>query len=128
MNHGLLSPNKTKILTGVLALDLAFLWLSLAYHDILIIFYSSGLWLENEFGLVWATSRSVLLLTGHHFRYPKLVIFLLCLELIAGVFISITDIWVYLVTDCECLLQIDGAMIRLVARSAVLTAVIRLIR
>jgi len=128
MNHGLLSPNKAKMLTGVLALDLAFLWLSLAYHNILIIFYSSGLWLEYELGLVIATSRSVLLLTAYHFRYPNFVAAFIGLELFAGVLISITDVWVYLVTDCECLLQIDGALIRLVARSAVLTAVIRLIR
>ncbi len=116
------------MLTGLLALDIGLLWLSLAYHDILIIFYSSGLWLEIEVGLILATSRSILLLAAYHFRYPKIVGVVIGLELISGVLISITDVWIYLVTDCECLLKIDGAIVRLVARSAVLTAIVRLIR
>jgi hypothetical protein len=109
-------------------LDVIFLWLSLLYNDMLIILYASGIWVEFSIGLALAITRSMLLLVAYHFRYPPFPALLIGLELVVGVMLSIVDVWIYFVTDCECLLQIDGAIVRLVVRSVVLTAVIRLIR
>lgn len=107
-------------------LDLVFFWLSLVYNDMLIIIYTSGLWVEYTEGVIFAIARSMLLIVGYHFRYRTFATALIGLELIAGVLISIMDVWIYLVTDCECLLSIDGALLRLVVRTLVLLAVLRI--
>jgi hypothetical protein len=128
MSQRFVSVRKAQLLAGILVVDLGFLWLSLAYHDILIIFYSSGLWVESSLGIMLALARSVLLFLAYHFRFPAGVSMLIGLELVSGVLISITDVWIYLVTDCECVLQIDGAIVRLMVRSAVLAIVLRLLQ
>ncbi len=114
------SRRQTRLLAGVLAVDLGFVWLSVIHHEMLVILYSSGLWIGYEAGLGWALLRTILLLSAYHFRFPKLLVFMIGLELMAGVVVSVTDIWVYYATDCECLLQIDGAVARLFVRSAAL--------
>jgi hypothetical protein len=88
--------------------------------------YTSGLWVEYTEGVVYAIARSMLLIVAYHFRYRTFFTMLIGLELIAGVLISITDVWIYVVTDCACILNIDGAFLRLVVRTSVLIAIQRI--
>jgi hypothetical protein len=124
----LYTEGRVKKISAVLMLDLIFIWLSLLYNDMFIILYASGIWVEFSIGLAIAITRSMLLFLGYHFRYPPFLALIIGVELVIGVMLSIVDVWIYFVTDCECLLRIDGAIVRLVVRSMVLTAVVRLIR
>jgi hypothetical protein len=128
LNYTYITTEKNLKLTFVLVLDVAFLGLSIIYHDMLIIFYTSGLWVEYTVGITLAVARSILLLLAFHFKFPSLLATLIGIELFMGVILSVLDVWVFLVTDCECLLRIDGALVRLAVRGSVLVAVLRLLR
>lgn len=112
----------------ILMADLLFLLISLIRHELLIVFYSSGLWLEFHTGFAWVILRMVVVMAAHKLRYPKTLRTLIAIELLAGVMVALTDLWIYFVTDCECSLQIDGAFIRLVLRSSVLAIYLRLLK
>lgn len=116
------------MLTLVLLADLLFLLSSLIYNDIFIVLYTSGLWLEFQIGIGWVVLRASLIVAAQHFSYPSILRVLIALELIVGVSISMIDVWVYFATNCECMLQVDGAILRLILRAGALVMYLRLLK
>lgn len=102
--------------------------ISLIHNDVFIVLYTSGLWLEFQVGLSWVVLRGALIIAAQHFSYPSILRVLIALELIVGVLISAMDVWVYFVTNCECMLQVDGAILRLILRAGALAAFFRLLK
>ncbi len=118
------SSRPNRLLTAFLAVDLGFLWVTVVHYEMLVILYSSGLWVGYGAGLAWAIARSLVLAAAYHFRFSQLLMYVIGLELMAGVMVSVVDLWVYHTTDCECLLQMNGAVTRLLIRSAALAVVL----
>lgn len=108
--------------------DLLFLLYNLMANELLIVLYSSGLWLDFPIGMAWFAIRCLALLAAHHFSYPSILRLLIAGELIAGLFVTLIDIWVYYATNCECILQVDGAILRLVVRGGVLLTLFRFLK
>ena len=119
------SNKRNRWITGILLIDLGYLAMSIVHNDIYIILYSSGLWAGQWVGFMWLFMRCMVLFAAHHFRYPKLFRVLIGFELMVGLLVALTDVWVYYTTNCECMLQIDGAILRLTVRTLVLLGLIR---
>jgi hypothetical protein len=122
------SAKRIRVFTGVLLFDLGYLWWSLLANDMLLVLHSSGLWLDYSWGLGWAMVRSIVLFGAYNFRYTKPWLMVLGLELMAGLLVSLVDIWVFMTADCECLLPVDGALVRLVVRFVTLVVVAQRVR
>ena len=125
----LTAPVRTsRLLTGLLAADVGYLWFNLLSGGAIVVLHSAGFWVDFPAGATWALIRSLLLVYAHRFRYPPITLMLIGMELALGVLLSIADLWVYYSTECGCTLTSGGTVETLLVRLTVATVAIYLLR
>lgn len=111
------------LLIGFVAVDIVYLWYRLISDEMLIILYSSGLWLPWQPVLALAIIKTVILGMVIYRFGMQLGLLVLLIDASAGTLLAFFDILQYVILDCDCSIMSDSAWIKLGIRGSV-TAVL----
>jgi len=111
------------LLIGFVAIDIVYLWYRLISDEMLIILYSSGLWVPWQPVLGLAIIKTVILGMVIYRFGMQLGLLVLLIEASVGTLLAFFDILQYVALDCDCSILSDFAWIKLGIRGSV-TAVL----
>lgn len=107
------------ILIGFIAIDIGYLWYRLISDEMLIILYSSGLWVPWQPVLALAILKTVILGMVIYRFGMQLGLLVLLIDASVGTLLAFFDILQYVALDCDCSIMSDSAWIKLGMRGSV---------